>query len=172
MATLTCTCDLCFTRRARYVQADHQGVRLKVDGTTGVLDLCEEHYEQLLTPVLEAIADRKADDEVTHRQRHRRYGPIKCEVPGCDAAPLKHTGTFWQHLRGVHDMTMEEYREAHGDPEPTPVEELPDVEARCKVKGCGKVYSTALGHRWPRNALISHLRGRHGLQADGRTPVQ
>lgn len=105
--------------------------------------------------------------------RHR-MGPFKCQVPGCTSAPLRHGSTFWQHLRGIHQLTMGEYREKYGDPEPLTEEEMAAivVEAHCPVDGCDKMYSTELGNRWPNGAMTSHLRGRHGLKPDGRTPVR
>lgn len=167
MTTLRCTCDLCFARAGRYVEAVHARIAISIDGMSGVLDLCESHYDQLLRPVHDALADREQDDSTL---RGKRSGPFLCQVDGCKAAPLKHTGTFWQHLRGVHQMTMDEFREKWGDPVPLSKEELANlvVEAGCEVEGCGQVYSTALGNRFPHQALISHMWGRHGIRVGDR----
>jgi hypothetical protein len=169
MTTLTCTCDLCFVRTGRYIEATHRRVRIRINEERGVLDLCESHHEQLLLPVLEAIADRQEDD-ASLPDRNRRYGPIQCKVPGCGAV-LKHTGTLWQHLQLKHKTVIAQYRAEYGDPVPMTAEEVAAavVEASCKV--CGKTYSTERGHRFPQSALVPHLRARHALNPD-YTPIE
>ena len=158
----------------------HEGVTVKISGRRGArtLDLCERHYRELLQFVAygrELRADRPRTgprkqprdlQDDPHRNRHREAGPFRCLVDGCRSAPLKHSGTLWQHVRGMHDMTLSEYKKLYGDPVPLTPEELAAlvVEVRCEVDGCDQVYSTALGHRFPQSALVSHMWGRHGVK--------
>lgn len=165
-------CDVCRGSGQR-TAATHKGVAVTV-GTAPLrlLDLCERHRVELLQPVVSALAKYGTLPEGQPRPRRRRdsnkgrTGPFLCKVAGCKAAPLKHTGTLWQHLRGVHGMGVNVYRQQYGDPVPLTPEEQASlvVEVPCPVTGCGTVYSTALGHRYPQGALASHLRGHHGLK--------
>lgn len=157
----------------RHEDAQHRNVSISINGARPLsLDLCERHHRELIRPVLEALAAHGVDETQPMPRRRdsnrhrRRSGPFKCLVPGCNATPLKHTGTLWQHLRGVHEITLDEYREQYGDPVPLSADEQAElvVEARCPVDGCSTVYSTELGNRWPQQALVSHLWGHHGIK--------
>lgn len=169
MSTATRTrawCDVCLAQGEK-VEAQH--VRLPVSinrSRSQVVELCDEHYELLLQPLLQVLMKPEAPTSRTRGRRYdRRTGPFLCQVRDCGAI-LKHTGTLWQHLQGRHELTIAEYREKYGDPVPLTPEEVAGtvVEAKCRVKGCGQVYSTELGHRFPQSALASHMWGRHGIK--------
>lgn len=174
-------CDVCRDRDGQKVPATHEGVTVRVTGQRAArtLDLCQRHLQELLQftaagRVIRADRPRTGprkprDHQDSHRNRHREAGPFRCLVDGCQSAPLKHRGTLWQHLRGQHMMTMDQYKKLYGDPVPLTPEELAElvVEARCEVDGCDQVYSTALGHRFPQSALVSHMWGRHGVKLNG-----
>lgn len=174
MSTIDRPCDLCFVRGGIYTESDHVDIAIRINGERGKLDLCDPHYEQLILPVLEAVADRKDDDLDVRRKTARKIGPFRCQILGCPTPVLKHKDSFWQHLRKVHGTTLDVYREEYGEPEPLTPEEAAQVvvEQTCPAPDCGKVYSTEKGNRWPLGALNSHLRGRHGLKPDGVTPVR
>jgi hypothetical protein len=95
----------------------------------------------------------------------RTPGPFKCLVPGCIAAPLKHRDGLGAHLHLFHDLSLADYVEQYGELEP--VEEEVVVVA-CPVEWCATEYSTP-NTRWPRQALVSHMRGVHAvrLKRDG-----
>lgn len=176
MSTIHRPCDLCFMRGGLYTESTRVDVTVKINRKFGRLDLCEPHYDQLLLPVLEAMADRMEDNINLNRTHRRKIGPILCPIPGCPGPVLKHVDSFKVHVghekKGVHGMPWDEYLATYGEPRAATPEELAQVsvEVRCKVPGCGKVYSTEKGNRKPHQALISHLRGRHALRPD-YTPV-
>lgn len=153
-------CDICLAR-GEEVGAPYMKVKVRLNGSPErVLDLCAQDYQVLAqAPTPETLEPKK------RRRVDRRTGPFQCQVRGCGAV-LKHTGTMWQHVKGKHDLTLAEYREKYGDPVALTPEELAEavVEAKCKVKGCGQVYSTELGHRYPQSALVSHMWGRHAIK--------
>jgi hypothetical protein len=161
-----------------YTESQYVDVPIKISKESGKLDLCDPHYDQLLVPVLEAVADRKEDNLNIHRTHRRKDGPFLCPIPGCPNPVLKHIDSFKVHVsgetKGVHQMPWDEYLATYGEPRPATREELAQVsvEITCPIDGCGKVYSTENGNRWPLGALNSHLRGRHGLKPDGVTPVR
>lgn len=134
------------------------------------LDLCELHYKELFAPVIAALTDHgeKLEARVLkgNRQsaRWKKVGPFQCQVPGCVTAPLKHRATLRQHVEGrLHGLNFEAYVEQYGEPVPlTPEEALEVVEIRCEIGDCQQSYSTATT-RWPQMAMVSHMRGRHGL---------
>lgn len=173
LSTIHRPCDVCFIRGGRYVESVHVDVKVKINQERGRLDLCQPHYEQLLMPVIEALRDRKEDDLNTHRNHSRKIGPFRCQIPDCPTPMLKHANSFEQHVQRVHQITLREYLDAHGELVPLTPEQVAQivVEVRCEVPGCGQVYSTELGNRWPLGALNSHLRGRHGLKPD-MTPIR
>jgi hypothetical protein len=160
-------CDLC-RDLDRNVPATPAAVSLGDDVVLD-LDLCEKHRRSVRAAVRKAVSSKRRHKKAP---RGRRTGPFRCLVPGCQAAPLQHRSSFWQHLQINHDLTMDEYVAQHGEPIPLTAAEAAAlvVEVRCDVDGCDQAYSTATGTRWPRQALVSHLRGRHGLKLmpDGR----
>jgi hypothetical protein len=134
------------------------------------LDLCEVHFKELLQPVLDVLADHGSEVDTgektpTYRQNwKRKTGPVLCQA-GCTSAPHKSVATLEVHVRRLHDLSWEEYVDRYGPPVPLTDSELGHlvVEVRCP-EGCGQVYSTALGHRFPQQAMVSHMRGHHGLR--------
>lgn len=164
-------CDMCLDVDKR-VPATFHHVKVQISSPNrpwrmkapGDLDLCNMHYTTVIVPLAEALDyahDRGQRLRGRDRNPGRNIGPFQCQVPGCLAAPLKHRGTLWQHLRKIHEITLDEYLERYGELVPLTQEQLDAlvVEARCEE--CGKTYSTATGTRWPRQALVSHMRGRH-----------
>jgi hypothetical protein len=162
-------CDLCLAD-GRNVEAVHRQVPVSVADDVGALDLCVEH-RAMIEAVRRALTARakptRQPPKGRDTNRHRRgVGPYRCLVPDCLSTPLKHRGTLWQHVRGVHEITLDEYVERYGEPTPLTPEELAAlvVEAHCPVEGCDTVYSTADGYRWPQMALVSHTWGHHGIK--------
>lgn len=157
-------CDLCPN------VATHHKVPVAVGDATRrqTLDLCEVDYKRLIQPLLDALASARPYPvtPTTSRQwKGRALGPYYCKA-GCASTPLKNLATFTRHLQVVHDMTRAEYIRRHGELVPMTLEELESiiVEVACEVKGCSKVYSTALGNRWPQQAMRAHMWGRHGIK--------
>lgn len=157
-------CDLCTATATRV------GIRVAVGRVRGrTLDLCEVHFTNLLQPVLDALekhgTEVKTGEKVpTHRQSWKRVtGPVQCRA-GCMSAPHKTVATLENHLRRLHGLTLDEYTERFGSDALSPID-LEEVvtEVHCP-EGCGKVYSTALGNRYPQQAMVSHMRGHHGLR--------
>ena len=174
--TIRSWCDLCAGVGER-CEATHVDVPITIaNARPATLDLCELHYKELLLPVLDALAEYGADPPSTrpqpsafrprNRNPGRAAGPFKCLVEGCIATPLKHRGTLWQHLRGVHETTLDAYEEKYGELVPLTREEQAEVviEVSCEVAGCNQAYSTALGNRWPQQAMISHMWGHHSIK--------
>lgn len=161
-------CDLCL-EEGRKEPAEYRKFPITLGhGPPLGIDLCELHHKQLLQPVLEVLARHGIDLTARPKERQRGWrrntGPYKCHA-GCDAAPLKNATTFEVHLRKLHGMTLDDYVSRYGDLVPLTAEEQAElvVEVECEVEGCGTAYSTARGNRWPQQAMISHMRGRHGL---------
>lgn len=158
-------CDLC-SRSATHVDVSI-GIGLRRRRS---LDLCDADYERLIRPVVDALEQHGYDPSrptkpKTRQQRHRAIGPYLCKA-GCIAGPLKNRTTLQQHLIGLHDgMTLAEYVEQYGELVPLTTEELADldVEVSCP-EGCGQVYSTARGNRYPQIAMQSHMWGHHGVK--------
>jgi hypothetical protein len=169
-------CDLCPAEDRR------EAVRINVPISIGTvqprtLDLCELHFKELLQPVLDALyehgektAERILSPNGSGRRRNsnrtgkwREVGPFRCQVDGCVAAPLKHRASFRVHIERLHHMRFQEYVDQFGEPVPLdPEEALGVVEIRCEIGDCDQSYSTATT-RWPQMAMVSHMRGRHGL---------
>lgn len=166
-------CDLCLAQGWEPGYATHIGLAVSIGGVPArELDLCQRHHAELVRPLLRVLDRHGHDPErpaVTRtgrprRDKHRADGPYRCQVAGCLAAPLKHRDTFWQHLKGLHGMTLDEYVELHGELVPMTDAELAElvVEAVCPL--CGRSYSTERGNRWPRQALASHTWGHHAVK--------
>lgn len=162
-------CDLC--PRDHPVRAEHVNLPIAV-GPTGplTLDLCELHYKELLQPVLDALLNHgekpvpRVLGKRTRIGQKRLYGPYRC-LAGCTSAPLKNYITLTSHLRLIHDgMTLDEYVAKYGELVPLEPEDMEPVEVRCEIQDCDQAYSTATGTRWPQQAMVSHMRGRHGLK--------
>lgn len=157
---LKASCDLCGRG------AGHEGVRIEIGHRVPrTMDLCDRHYREIIQPVLDAMIHGVAKKPRKERQRgtKRTVGPYQCKL--CVAAPLKNATTLEVHLRRLHDVaSLEEYVERFGQLVPlTPEEAAEPVDVECEIEGCGQVYSTALGNRWPQMAMVSHMRGRHGI---------
>lgn len=169
-------CDACLEEGAQE-PAVHRGIKVSLDGAPPLLlDLCQRHHVELVRPLLVALERYGVDPDGTpepsgrrdSNRARRRSGPFKCQVPGCTASPLKHTGSLWQHLKGLHGLTMAEYRETYGEPVPMTEEELAELVVEVSCDLCGQTYSTAKGHRFPRQALVSHMWGHHAVKYQGR----
>lgn len=157
-------CDVCSD------QATHEKVTITIGGAVRgrTLDLCDRDYRELIQPLLNALASVRPYSSSGNRSRQwagRSIGPFLCRA-GCVSGLLKNLTTLDAHLKGIHGMTRAEYIELYGEPVPlTPEEqEALVVEVACQVKGCGKIYSTALGHRWPQQALRGHMWGVHAIR--------
>ncbi len=173
VSELRTVCDLCREPAAHAQVPVSVGLK-KHREASGTLDLCARCHKELLQPVVDALnahGRRRAPSRYRQRGWKRTSGPYLCQA-GCNAAPLKTGTTLEQHLLRVHDgLTLEEYTERHGELVPLTEEELAElvVEVPCP-QGCGQVYSTALGHRWPQSAMIHHMWGHHGIKwRPGRT---
>lgn len=161
-------CDLCPLDRP--TPAEHVNLPITI-GATGplTLDLCELHYKELLQPALDALlahGEKPVERPLNHRSRvgqKRQLGPYRC-LAGCTSAPLKNYITLTTHLHKIHDLTLPEYIAEHGELVPLEPHEMEPVEVRCELQGCDQTYSTATGTRWPQQAMVSHMRGRHGLK--------
>ncbi len=141
-----------------------QVTRMLTGRTTGTLAGWQRILDVLGIDVLDLTAEPSAE----HAPR-KRPGPFKCQVDGCLSTPLRHRASLWTHVKLMHGLRMAEYVEAHGEPAPLTTEEVEaasQVEIHCEITGCDQVYSTALGHRWPQSAYITHLRSTHGLVRD------
>lgn len=146
---------------------------ITVNGSTWDVDLCQTCEKMRLAPLVEFASTwgevptrRLPVGERTWRPKPgRRRGPFRC-LAGCAATPLKNSDTLRQHLALVHDgLTLDEYVDRYGELVPlTPEEQAEVIEVRCEVEGCDRVYSTALGNRWPQQAMVSHLWGTHGIK--------
>jgi hypothetical protein len=155
-------CDLC-ARTATHVE-----VAIKIGAhRRRVLDLCPMHYDELIAPVLGALERHGYDPSrptkpKTRQSHHRQQGPYLCKA-GCVAAPLKNSTTLAQHLIRLHQLTMAEYVEKYGELVALTTDELAElvVEVRCP-EGCGQIYSTERGNRYPQIAMVSHMWGHHG----------
>lgn len=158
---VTVWCDQC--RKVRR-QVPGRTVEVSIGGVVvGELDLCDKHVASVTLAIKRALPRRPP----RRRDKRDKKGPFLCQVTGCkNAVPLKHEKSLWQHLRLFHELTLAEYREQYGELTPMTAEELAAavLEVRCDEAGCDQAYSTATGTRWPRAALVSHLRGRHGLK--------
>lgn len=140
---------------------DQKRLGLVLSGTTvGTLD----RWQRILDVLHIESVDWSAPPAIEPRQPRSRPGPYRCLVDGCQGTPLKHRSTLWQHLTLVHSMSMEDYIEQYGQPVPMTPEEVAAlvIEIRCDL--CPKVYSTQLGHRWPRSAWIAHMWATHGVK--------
>jgi hypothetical protein len=169
-------CDLCPADDRR--KAVRVNIPISIGGLQArTLDLCELHYKELLQPVLDALyeygekaAERVISPNGSGRRRNsnrtgkwREPGPFRCQVETCVSAPLKHLASFRIHVERLHKMGLPEYTERYGEPTPLdPEEALEVVEVRCEIGDCDQSYSTATT-RWPQMAMVSHMRGRHGL---------
>lgn len=134
------------------------------------VDLCEKHQRALaraVRKVLPKLRDRRGRDR--HRN-DRSQGPFRCQVRGCDVHPLKHRSSFTQHLRIYHELTLAQYVMEYGELVPMTTEEQRTLVVTASCDECDQEYSTATGTRWPHQALVSHMRGRHALKLfpDGR----
>ena len=80
------------------------------------------------------------------------------------------------HARQLHGLRADEYRAKYGDPEPVaaagPDTLFEDGEGHPPIGSpetvcpeCGKVYSHALGHNRPAQALGMHLARAHGIRS-------
>lgn len=135
------------------------------------LDLCTRCHRELLQPVLDALSAHGVSmQRFTRPERQRNWkrnvGPFLCRA-GCGFPPHRSAATLEAHLNLIHDgMTFDEYVEQHGELVAMTTDEIAQlvVEARCSLDDCGKLYSTELGHRWPHQALRSHLLSRHGIK--------
>lgn len=160
-------CDICHEQYQLQIPAMAAPVSIG-DTLLRDLDLCAKHREQVARAVRKVLPKKYA----RKRDVAERPGPFRCQVEGCSAHPLRHRRTLWQHVKLFHQMTMAEYREEYGDLVPMTRQEVAElsVVARCDEDECEQEYSTATGTRWPRQALVSHMRGRHGLKLtrDGR----
>lgn len=134
------------------------------------LDLCDECYATLIQPLLDTLAKARPYATATPARPSRQWagrtvGPFRCAL--CEVPPLKNLSTFSTHIKSLHGMSRLEYTVKYGDPVPLTAEEVAELEAveyTCEVPGCGKTYSTALGNRWPHQALRSHMWGVHAIR--------
>jgi hypothetical protein len=165
-------CDPCLAQGTSRA-ATRVGVRVQVGDTKPLLlDLCSGHYRRIVEPMVNALAiygypeDKPAVRQRDHRT-DRTTGPFLCQVKDCNWGPLKHYATLWQHIRGVHGMTIGEYREQYGDPTPMTAEEVAtfSLTVECELDDCDETWSTSKGHRWPRRAMEQHMWGVHGVKA-------
>lgn len=158
-------CDVCLGSGGREEAVHHWP-----EGAPVVLDLCDRHYKEYVEPVVDLLGrygwSPAEEPPPPKKRRNYRSGPFLCKVEGCLAAPLKHSGTMWQHLVKKHGINMHTYRDLYGDPVPLTPEEQASlvIEARCPVEGCSAAYSTELGNRFPEQALMSHMWGHHAIK--------
>lgn len=168
------TVHLCDPCRAQGIQkkATRVGVKVVVgDSKPLLLDLCSGHYRRIVEPMLQTLAiygypEGKPAPKRNHRT-DRTTGPFLCQVKDCDWGLLKHYATLWQHVRGVHGMKINEYREQYGKPVPMTPEEVAafSLTVECEYDGCTETWSTTKGHRWPRRAMEQHMWGVHAVKA-------
>ena len=136
--------------------------------------MCDRHYNELVFPLAAALDRHGLESETMELPQCLSAGPLHPGTwhwngpRGCRLR-TRLAGTLWQHLRGMHNLTMDEYCEKYGRPQPLTQDVV--VEVACEL--CGKEYSSR-HHRWPRGALVSHMRGRHAMKLwpDGSlTPI-
>jgi len=162
-------CDPC-QHLDEQTMADHPGVTVRIgNGETRSIDLCTAHHLELIAPIEHALKVHGRVGEEPPAKRapsrlswKRTFGPLLCKA-GCNAAPLKTAFTLEQHLRRLHDMTLEEYVAQYGELVELTADEQESlvVEVRCDHEDCDQLYSTALGNRYPQQAMVAHMRGHH-----------
>lgn len=158
---VTVWCDQC---RKVDLRAPGEIVNIVVGGElVAELDLCERHRAEVLRAIKRALPGRRRPPSAVRRDRR---GPFQCKIPGCTAVPLKQDKTLTQHVASFHGLTLAEYKEEYGPLVPMTKAELAALvnEVRCDEDGCDQVYSTATGTRFPRAALVSHMRGTHAIR--------
>lgn len=111
-------CDPCVDR-GEDSTATHV-VPVAIGGQPKNLDLCIDDYTRLLQPVIDALEKYGYTDEPTPKKRAKPgavdqgAGPYQCKF--CPQQP-RHIKSFSNHLRQVHDMTLIDFRQQHGEPE-------------------------------------------------------
>lgn len=117
-------CDICsgeathlgFRLTSGEQRSDGSGFRPRVPRE---IDLCDEDYDRLVQPLLDAMQEYGINVNKPAKERQRGWkravGPYQCQVPGCRASkPLRTGETLAVHLRKQHQLTLDEYMEQYG----------------------------------------------------------